>query len=702
MKTKKAIVLTLASLMLSLGVSFLQAEVEGPPAYVDYQGVVYDSLTGKPMGSNPDGSANPTNYVMQFKIFAAPTGGDPIWAESQTVTVSNGAFSVRLGAGAEIVGLTPTPEVSSIKDAFNGSLRYLEMTVFPEGQATGSVISPRLAFQASPFAFVAERAKMVDGGVFTGAINASGSTFTGGIFEDAVFSGTKTLFNNAIGIGVNDPQAQLHIQGGEDASYTGNGYMVMGDVTSENLVLDNNEILARNNGNASVLNLQRDGGNVLMCENGGGKVGIGLASPSAKLHVRGGEAAGLETNGYLMLGAKNGTNTVFDYDGIVARINGQAGALYLQRPGGDVVIAQNGGRLGIGTGNAPAAQLHVEGGVDATLTANGYMVLGSIGGRNVVFDNNEIQARDDGDVAALNLQIEGGNLLICSHGGNVGIGTESPDAKLHVNGYRSLDFYRYAWLNGGGVYDSNGQCDNYHISIKASNRIIGDAFDVTSDARIKMIDGVSNAAQDLETLQKIEITNYHFKDKVSKGAAPYKKVIAQQVEKVYPIAVTQHVGVVPDIYQMATCKGGWVSVKSNVKVGEKVRMMVDGKEATLYEVVEVSSEGFRIAEKIKDGELFVYGRQVQDFRSVDYDAIAMLNVSATQQLKKEKDAEILALRAEIDSLKEKLNQRNNQISQLKVQGAEREVRLDAIEKWISASQLKHSPEASQPVVKVTQ
>jgi len=44
----------------------------------------------------------------------------------------------------------------------------------------------------------------------------------------------------------------------------------------------------------------------------------------------------------------------------------------------------------------------------------------------------------------------------------------------------------------------------------------------------------------------------------------------------------------------------------------------------------------------------VYGREVKDFRSVDYDAIAMLNVSATQQLAKqlkEKDAKIAALDA---------------------------------------------------------
>lgn len=36
----------------------------------------------------------------------------------------------------------------------------------------------------------------------------------------------------------------------------------------------------------------------------------------------------------------------------------------------------------------------------------------------------------------------------------------------------------------------------------------------------------------------------------------------------------------------------------------------------------------------KEGNVFVYGKQVDDFHTVDYEAIAMLNVSATQELLK--------------------------------------------------------------------
>jgi hypothetical protein len=35
-----------------------------------------------------------------------------------------------------------------------------------------------------------------------------------------------------------------------------------------------------------------------------------------------------------------------------------------------------------------------------------------------------------------------------------------------------------------------------------------------------------------------------------------------------------------------------------------------------------------------NGKVFVYGREVDDFRTVDYEAISMLNVSSTQELYK--------------------------------------------------------------------
>jgi hypothetical protein len=74
--------------------------------------------------------------------------------------------------------------------------------------------------------------------------------------------------------------------------------------------------------------------------------------------------------------------------------------------------------------------------------------------------------------------------------------------------------------------------------------------------------------------------------------------------------------------------------------------------------------------------VFVYGREVLDFHTVDYDAIAMLNVSATQQIKREKDAEIKALQDENFALRAKLALQSDTTDSL-------EARLIAIERRLT-------------------
>ena len=59
-------------------------------------------------------------------------------------------------------------------------------------------------------------------------------------------------------------------------------------------------------------------------------------------------------------------------------------------------------------------------------------------------------------------------------------------------------------------------------------------------------------------------------------------------------------------------------------------------------------------------QVFVYGKQVDDFRSVDYDAISMLNVSATQELAK-RNAE---LELEVSKLGKINDQTQPQLSSL--------------------------------------
>lgn len=82
-----------------------------------------------------------------------------------------------------------------------------------------------------------------------------------------------------IGIGTNTPHVRLQISNGVDADLGDEaGYVVIGSVAGPNIVMDNNEILARDNATASDIYLQKTGG----------KVFIGSAtSPNFLLSVNG-------------------------------------------------------------------------------------------------------------------------------------------------------------------------------------------------------------------------------------------------------------------------------------------------------------------------------------------------------------------------------------------------------------------------------
>jgi len=119
-----------------------------------------------------------------------------------------------------------------------------------------------------------------DDGFFT--VNANGSIqhFIAGEF-DTVFNnlGLDVDFNIAgatdsnlfylnagtdrVGIGTNVPNTKLHIMGGVDASLANNtGYLVLGDLAGQNMVIDQNEIITRLNGANSTLFLNQAGGDV--------------------------------------------------------------------------------------------------------------------------------------------------------------------------------------------------------------------------------------------------------------------------------------------------------------------------------------------------------------------------------------------------------------------------------------------------------
>ncbi|WP_164490186.1 tail fiber domain-containing protein [Runella sp. SP2] len=230
-------------------------------------------------------------------------------------------------------------------------------------------------------------------------------------------------------------------------------------------------------------------------------------------------------------------------------------------------------------------------------------------------------------------------------------------ATLHVNTYKNVSTGRVTVLYPTIATPSNFPTSTAELSIYASQGIfsatyIGSAQNVVlSDARIKEVEGTSDNAQDLATLRRLRITDYRMKDRYVWGDRAFKKVIAQQVEEVYPQAVRRQTSFIPDIYQAASLENGFVKLAGHtLKAGERVKLMMDNREE-ITEVLETNETGFRIGGSVPSTTVFVYGREVSDFRTVDYEALSMLGISAIQQLAKENDT----LKKDSEELKNRLS-----------------------------------------------
>ncbi|HEX3142461.1 MAG TPA: hypothetical protein VHQ64_00690 [Pyrinomonadaceae bacterium] len=93
------------------------------------------------------------------------------------------------------------------------------------------------------------------------------------------------------------------------------------------------------------------------------------------------------------------------------------------------------------------------------------------------------------------------------------------------------------------------------------------------------------------------MTDYSYIDTPAMGPGRQKKIIGQQVEKVFPQAVRKGIDIVPDIYQRTTMKDGSITLKTDLKKGERVRLIGERLQG-VFEVLEVAEASFASVKKV--------------------------------------------------------------------------------------------------------
>jgi hypothetical protein len=137
------------------------------------------------------------------------------------------------------------------------------------------------------------------------------------------------------------------------------------------------------------------------------------------------------------------------------------------------------------------------------------------------------------------------------------------------------------------------------------------------------------------------VVDYKYIDTVAASTRIRKGFIAQEVEQVFPEAVDYNREFIPNIFSFVE----FVQVEkdliltapqpSEIKLGDKVRIFIDGKVKFDLDVVEITpKDKFKVIlpEHMNVNSVFVFGHEVHNFRAIDYDRIFTLAISSIQEM----------------------------------------------------------------------
>jgi len=235
------------------------------PALLNYQGY---------LATADSGAVNET-LAMTFRLFDSAEGGTQLWSETHpAVVVNNGGFTLLLGS------VTPFPA-----DLFDGSILYLQMEVGSE------IFSPRktiVSVAYSQLAAEAEHALTANYATEAGhSARADTADYSPGTTPWTVSGNDVYRETGNVGIGTATPSVKLEVAGTVDAD----GFTIDGTPIGTS-----SDSYWSNSGN----NIHYSAGNV----------GVGMASPTARLHVvdSKGHEGSLGSANYAVYGKSSGGN----------------------------------------------------------------------------------------------------------------------------------------------------------------------------------------------------------------------------------------------------------------------------------------------------------------------------------------------------------------------------------------------------------
>ena len=275
----------------------------------------------------------------------------------------------------------------------------------------------------------------------------------------------------------------------------------------------------------------------------------------------------------------------------------------------NIISFRSDGKVGINQ-LTPTSALDVVGDIKASTTINALTNL----------QENSV------NLSSKYLALSGGTMTgILNVNTNTGTtGVLGAHVRADIGGYSSASGVTY-----------NDVCASFASSVWCKYQII-----VSSDERIKRNIQDINDDSALQKILSIQPKTYNYID-ISRGTSNIYGFIAQQIKEVIPEAVSIQKEYIPDIYDIATYSSNIITTSnidiSNILNSSNLVKIYDdtGKEYKCKVNEILSSNSFKIDDtdlNINSSNVFLYGKEINDFNALDKSYIYTLNVCATQNL----------------------------------------------------------------------
>jgi hypothetical protein len=517
--------------------------------------------------------------------------------------------------------------------------------------------------------------------------------------------------NDRVGVNTKNPEASLHLVGNV---YVSSNLTVDADTLHVDAANDRVGVNTKNPeaslhlvGNAYVSSNLEVGTADLFVDTVNSRVGIGTTSPNVLLELSSATGSATITPTELRLSSSTDAgdwdtatpyarlafytgDVTADAPGVMASIGAVASsvdggentrlAFFTAEPHVERICVDRYGNVGIGTTD-PNTLLDVKGtilGSVVSYSANqdaAYLVAGTSNytGADTSWDTHGFQhriaANSSGSPRIYVDAPSGGEVFTILTGGNVGIGTSNPRAKLTVigsgdiataSGQRSYFAFTDSALgtnagywNPASIYGSESIVSGSHIA--SVQGVIGG-----SDERIKKdITDVDDGSA-LETLRLLKPKKYKYKDVINRGDEPVWGFIAQEVGATLPYTTQLRTECIPNIYELANVSDSNVITFTNfdtstLESNAMVLKVYDVNDTEhLVNIAEViDGHSIRVGEDLGEwigsldetgnviagNQIFVYGQEVDDFVFLKKEAIFTVATAALQEIDRQLQAE---------------------------------------------------------------